>query len=189
MSDGPSRILFPLATTVEPTYANDVPYRESLLKMATVLYDEVLFERGAYTVSIAEDGAIQHEWADDEAVDYRHILTSPGPFTRLNLVLHLCPGDRTGDGQAIEVLRNGEPVTEPISVQREFDMCVEYASEIEHSLVAALAEFNTGWLMLMVWAEWGRQGSPCCDSVRSSRVRRPRRGDKVRVGILLESRW
>ena len=147
MSDGPSRIVFPLATTVEPTYANEVPYRESLLKVATVLYDEVLFERGALSVSIASDGAVQHEWADEQAADFKRILTSPGPFSRVDLELQIVPGDTLGDGSPITATFNGQPITKPTVLERRFDMCVEYASEIEHSLAAPLADFNTGWLV------------------------------------------
>jgi hypothetical protein len=147
MSDGPSRIILPLATTVEPTYANEAPYRESLLKMATVLYDEVMFERGAYSVSIADEAALQHEWADESAVDFERILSSPGPFVRLDVELRVAPGDTLGDGSPIDVILDGRPSTKPTVLQRQFDMCVEYASEIEHSLAAKLAEFNTGWLI------------------------------------------
>jgi hypothetical protein len=145
VSDGRSRIIVPLATTVEPTYANDVPYRESLLKLASVLYDEVLFERGAFSVSIGDEGAVQHEWADDAALDFDRILNARWPFKHIDIEMEVDPGAAGNDGMQFSV--DGRPVDQPITFLKRFDSCVEYASEIEHSVAARLAEFNDGWLI------------------------------------------
>jgi hypothetical protein len=124
-----SRCLFLLATSVEPTVRSDDPDARARVKQAAVLYDELLFERGALQVNVGEDGTLETHRSLDENEDPGSVLCDPPG------VAHHAISVRVDVEDSGETVVFDEMLTSP------------YAAELEYSVFAELHEFNTGWAL------------------------------------------
>lgn len=123
-----SRCWFPLVTSVESTTGGDDPDAAARVKQAAILYDELLFERGALHVNISEHGSLlMHRALNEEEVPQQLLRNPPGVDKhRLDVTLD---DPRTGE----RIVVYDGVVTDP------------YAAELEYCVFSALAELNTGW--------------------------------------------
>jgi hypothetical protein len=86
MADAPTRLLFPLRTSVELFRDPDSPAAAIRAKQGAVLDDEIAFETGAFEITVTTDGSWQ-EWrpaqhlSDEELRAARHIHETGASFS------------------------------------------------------------------------------------------------------------
>src|SRR5688500_9603431 len=87
MAEEPTRLYFPLRTSVELFRDPASPAAEVRAKQGAVLYEEIAFESGAFEVTITTTGGVSQRWrpteelADEDLRDARQIHEQGTPFS------------------------------------------------------------------------------------------------------------
>lgn len=133
-----TRCLFPLRTSVEWFKDSLSPAIGGRVKQAVVLYDDVLFEDGAFEADLTDGGAFQ-VWHPADAVTEERLaeLRRPPP-PGIEVSVSFGKEEEYGvpaPADAMRTIVHGKIVA-------------RYIAEFNYSVLAELAEFNTGWAQL-----------------------------------------
>lgn len=132
------RIIFPLRTSVEWFRDPLSPAVEARIKQAAVLYDELLFEDGAFEADLTTDGAVQvwhpaDTMSEERLAELKH-PASHGVEVTLSFAKQPARGEPAPPEESMVFMRG--------------KVLERYIAEYHYSVLGELAEFNTGWAQL-----------------------------------------